>query len=120
MNLLFLYGAEINPERGGVQRVTSVLADEFSRRGNGVFYLSLPQNRTANAHAERQFFLPETKFGTPANREFLKNFLREKRIDIVVNQGGNGNECSGLAYAAKDAGVPIVSVCHCGHPRAKH
>ena len=25
MNLLFLYGAEINPERGGVQRVTSVL-----------------------------------------------------------------------------------------------
>lgn len=114
MNLLFLYGAEINPERGGVQRVTSVLADEFSRRGNGVFYLSLPQNRTANSHAERQFFLPETKFGTPANREFLKNFLREKRIDVVVNQGGNGNECSGLAYAAKDVGVPVVSVCHCG------
>lgn len=114
MNLLFLYGAEINPERGGVQRVTSVLADEFSRRGNGVFYLSLPQNRTTNAYAERQFFLPETKFGTPANREFLKNFLREKRIDVLVNQGGLGNECSGLAYAAKDAGVPVVSVCHNG------
>lgn len=114
MDILFLYGGEINPERGGVQRVTSVLADEFERRGNGVFYLSLPQNRTASAHAERQFFLPDTEFGTHANREFLKSFLLEKRIDVVINQGGNGNECSGLAYAAKDVGVPVVSVCHCG------
>lgn len=114
MNILFLYGAEINPERGGVQRVTSVLADEFARRGNGVFYLSFPKNRTTNAHPSRQFFLQDSEFNTRENRKFLKSFLREKRIDIVINQGGNGQECSRLAYSAKTVGVPVVSVCHCG------
>lgn len=114
MNILFLYGAEINPERGGVQRVTSVLADEFARRGNGVFYLSFPKNRTANAHPSRQFFFPDSEFNTRENRNFFKNFLREKRVNVVINQGGNGNECSGLAYTAKEVGVPVISVCHCG------
>lgn len=114
MNILFLYGSEINPERGGVQRVTSVLADEFVRRGNGVFYLSLPQNKTDAANMRRQFFLPETNFETETNRCFFKTFLREKRIDVVINQGGNGQGCSRLAYSAKTVGVPVVSVCHCG------
>lgn len=42
MNILFLYGNAIVSRKGGVQRVTEVLANEFARRGNGVFYLALP------------------------------------------------------------------------------
>ena len=114
MNILFLYSGEILPERGGVQRVTSVLADEFARRGNGVFYLSLPAKTSGNALSERQFFLPKNDFAAEKNRTFFLDFLKDKKIDVVINQGGNGNECSGLAYAAKDVGVPVVSVCHCG------
>lgn len=114
MNILFLYGSEINPERGGVQRVTSVLADEFAQRGNRVFYLSLSQKQTTNANFERQFFLPDTKFGTPENCEFIKNFLREKHIDIVINQGGLAPSCSRLAYGVREIGLPLVSVVHNG------
>ena len=114
MNILFLYSGEILPERGGVQRVTSVLADEFARRGNGVFYLSLPAKASGVAFSERQFFLPENDFGSEKNKTFFLDFLKDKKIDVVINQGGNGNKCSGLAYAAKDVGVPVVSVCHCG------
>ena len=114
MNILFLYGSAINPERGGVQRVTAVLADEFARRGNGVFYLSLPKNRADSADAQRQFFLPNDNYASSENRAFLKEFLARERIDILVNQGGNGRDSSHLAYIAKAVGVPVVSVCHCG------
>ena len=114
MNILFLYSGEILPERGGVQRVTSVLADEFARRGNGVFYLSLPAKASGVAFSERQFFLPENDFAAEKNRTFFLDFLKDKKIDVVINQGGNGKDCSRLAYAAKENGVPVVSVCHCG------
>ena len=34
MNILFLYGGLINPTKGGVERVTKVLADYFELQGN--------------------------------------------------------------------------------------
>lgn len=37
MNILFLYNSYINPTKGGVQRVTKVLADYFELKGNNVF-----------------------------------------------------------------------------------
>ena len=115
MNILFLYGGVILPQRGGVERVTAVLADEFTRRGNGVFYLSLPVFTTdCESDLSRQSYLPNSVFGSQENIRFFKDFLERKKIDIVINQGGNGQACSRLAYVAKEVGVSIISVCHCG------
>lgn len=114
MNILFLYGGVILPQRGGIQRVTTVLADAFAARGNGVFYLSLPKNKSPEADAVRQFYLPEMYWDASQNRTFFRTFLRNKQIDIVINQGGCDRSCSRLAYSAKEVGVPVISVCHCG------
>lgn len=115
MNILFLYGGEIIPKKGGVQRVTAVLADEFARRGNGVFYLSLPVfSVDSEADLSRQFYLPSRDFGGQENISFFKDFLKKEKIDVVINQGGNGRDCSRLAYVAKELGASVVSVCHCG------
>ena len=114
MNILFLYEGVILPERGGVQRVTSVLADEFARRGNGVFYLSLPAKASGVAFSNRQIFLPENDFGSKKNKAFLLDFLKDKKIDVVINQGGLGVACSSFAHHAQEIGVPVVSVLHNG------
>lgn len=114
MKILFLYGGAILPKRGGVQRVTAVLADAFASRGNGVFYLSLPQNKSPEADSGRQFYLPETCWDASQNRTSFRTFLRDNQIDIVINQGGCDRNCSHLAYSAKDVGVPVISVCHLG------
>ncbi len=115
MNILFLYGSEILPKKGGVQRVTAVLADEFARRENGVFYLSLSVRCADNeVDLSRQFYLPSKNFGDQENISFFKDFLKKEKIDVVVNQGGNGCDCSRLAYVAKELGISVVSVCHCG------
>lgn len=114
MNILFLYGGVILPQRGGVERVTTVLADAFAARGNGVFYLSLPRNKSPEANSARQFYLPENIHNTPANRKFFQAFIREKQIDVVINQGGLGVDCSKLSYSAKSVGIPVIAVIHNG------
>lgn len=115
MNLLFLYGGEILPTRGGVQRVTAVLADEFAQRGNGVFYLSLPTNVVGcGVDPLRQFYLPHKEFSSIENVSFLKEFLLKKKIDVLINQGGWSDKCSRLAYFARELGVPVFSVLHNG------
>ena len=46
MNILYLYSNEINPTRGGVQRVTFVLSEYFRKQGHKVVYLGLHQSES--------------------------------------------------------------------------
>ena len=112
MNILFLYGGEIRSTRGGVQRVTENLADEFERRGHKVFYLSKNKEPDAHEISPRQHFLPANDWCAPENRAFLLIFLKENAIDVVINQGGISPECSRFSYIAKGAGVPVIGECH--------
>ena len=38
MNILFLFHCEINPNCGGVQRVTDILTREFKQQGHNVIF----------------------------------------------------------------------------------
>ena len=114
MKILFLYGGVINPERGGVERVTNILAEAFAHRGNDALYLSLRPESAEKEISDRQFFLPDSIFGTERNKKFFLTFLKEKKIDVVINQGGLGRESSSFAYLARECGIPVVSVLHSG------
>ena len=61
MNILFIYSNSINPNKGGVQRVTKVLADYFQLKGNNVFFLSLNKPTKSEYIDKRQFYLPYSK-----------------------------------------------------------
>lgn len=113
MNILFLYNNNINPTKGGVQRVTKVLADYFELKGNNVFFLSLSKHNDDEYIDKRQYYVPENKkFNTKNNIEYLKVFIETHRIDVVINQGGLGKDCSRLANYSKDFGAIEISVLH--------
>lgn len=113
MNILFLYGAIINPTNGGVQRVTRVLADYFQQKGNNVFFLALNKPPECEIIDDRQFFLPKSKkFNNKKNILFLKEFIRNNSIDIVINQGGFGKDCSKFAINSNKYGAKVISVLH--------
>ena len=116
MNILFLYGNAILPARGGVQRVTDVLADEFERRGNVVFYLSPAQeiDEEQTPISPRQIFMPSATLAAPENVDFFKKILRERRFDVVINQGALGYACSRFSYHAREVGVPVIGAVHNG------
>ena len=111
MHILFLYGNSIDPEKGGIQRVTVVLADYFCSQGHKVFYLS--KEGTTKIENERSYYLPNAlNLLCLENKQFLKNFIREKTIDIVINQSGMDPLMSNLAYSVKDTKAKLISCIH--------
>ena len=96
MNILFLYAGEILPERGGVQRVTQVLADYFESNNMKTFYLAMPRSDHNVVASPRQFYLPSKK-NVRLNKSWFLSFLKYKKIDVVINQSSNSRIISELA-----------------------
>lgn len=111
MNIVFLYAGEIIPERGGVQRVTSVLADYFEKSNIEVYYLSLSMSNDYKGLSSRQYFFPP-HYDLIERKRYLENFLIENQIDILINQSGISPDVSELAYHAKKLNVKLISVIH--------
>jgi glycosyltransferase involved in cell wall biosynthesis len=112
MNILFLYASTIDPIKGGIQRVTHVLSSYFDRIGYTTYYMGLKE--TSQVVDDRQYYLPDsTAFTTSVNRNFFLSFLKEKKIDIVINQGGLGPQTSEFAYLSHQVvDVKLISVVH--------
>ncbi|MFA9192790.1 glycosyltransferase [Flavobacterium sp. FBOR7N2.3] len=111
MNILFLYSSTINPQVGGVERVTFTLANYFESKGHNVFFLGFIESHSINDN--RQFFLPDSSSCiSEINISFFTSFLLKKTIDCVVNQGGTSEEISKLAYNCKLKEVKLISVVH--------
>ena len=109
-NILFLYSGVIVPQRGGIESVTFELANYFSSKGCICYYLSLNNEITNN---NNQHFLPNAScFLNDENKTFFINFIKEKNIDIVINQGGFDKDCCKFAYIAKQFGVKLISCLH--------
>lgn len=111
MNILFLYSTTINPQVGGVQRVTFTLANYFESKGHTVFFLGV--NDHSSIKDKGQFYLPDSSsFTSKMNISFFRSFLVEKSIKIVINQGGKTPTISRLASYCKIEGVKLISVVH--------
>ena len=109
-NILFLYSSVIDPLKGGVESVTSELSNYFLSKGCYCYYLSLHEN---NSNNKIQFTLPNsTCFYNKENIEFILNFVNDRKVDILINQGGISEDCSQLAYVVKPYGIKIVSCIH--------
>ncbi len=112
MNILFLYNGVIDPEKGGIQRVTSVLADYFEGKGHTVWYLSLDFYKKETPHPRRQLMFPDSRsLDAVENMVYWENILLEKHIDIVINQSAQDPKSSKLMRIAKKR-CKIFSVHH--------
>lgn len=98
--------------RGGIERVTDILAKELIKRGYNVFYL---HNKRDESLMDYDYpapvgFFPEVDYRDNRNVPFYHDFLKENRIDIVINQCGNFNDS--ILYLNVTAGVKTISVLH--------
>jgi len=114
MNILFVYYSEIISENGGVQRVTSVLADYFEKQNYVVYFLSCKRNTKTNQSNQRQYFLPEQNdIYNLKNIQFYIKLIKDKNIDIVVNQAAQGGGMVKFCnYGKEYKNIKIISVIH--------
>jgi len=87
MNILFYFENQINPQRGGTERVADNIAQELKRRGYGIFYLS--RRKVEGEYNIPCYFLPEEKGNTPLNYSYVNKLITEHSINIIINEGGN-------------------------------
>ena len=117
MNILFLAFSPMLPERGGVQRVSELLAEEFERRGNKCFYLARPPAGD-EVYSFRQTFLPKNKFRGKSlheNEVFFESFLEKNEISHIIWQDAAYRSfpfCRILKKIRRNRNVSLISVVH--------
>ncbi len=138
-NILFIFPLPLIPERGGIERVSDLLAKELRQRGHNIFYLHRPAKAgkpsgyagyepPASVH-----YLPQRKLSSAENRAFYHTFIREHNIHFIINQMGlSSNYCPFTNVPKNAEGFPqSISVLHnppllhydymaqmCGNPRS--
>lgn len=88
MNILFIHPVMFHPCRGGIERVSDLLCNEFLRRGYNVFYLHnvRDESRMDYPYPAPFYFFPYSVQEIEKNGLFFCNFLQEYHINIVIDQ----------------------------------
>ena len=111
MNILFAYPTCFNPQRGGVERVTDILAKSLLEKGHNVFYLNWSGEKDNIEYPASIFYLPSSDLEDPINLRAYNNFLVKNSIDVVINQHGL-YEGTYFLSRIKNPEVKLISVLH--------
>lgn len=104
LNILFLAQFAIEPDKGGVQRVTSILAQEFQTLGHRVLYCSTKlQSSKEQVLSKQQHYLGRN------NSRDLINLVNKNGVDVLINQAGVYEEITILLSDLKKA-VPSIRI----------
>lgn len=88
MNILFLMGTY--PSYGGVEKVSTVLANEFVQRGYGVSIISFeqpfPELALKELNPNIKLYKLKKPVYTKKNIKILSTIIQNQNIDILINQ----------------------------------
>lgn len=111
MNIVFAYPTELNPQKGGVERITDIIAKILLKRGYTIFYLNWKREQDNYEYPVPVIDLPSSNLEDPNNLEVYNRFLKENRIDVIINQHGL-YEGTYFLSQVKVQNVKIISVLH--------
>lgn len=113
-NILFVYPTMFHPERGGVERVTDLLAKEFVKKKYNVFYLhsKYDSSLVEYNYPAKCFFFPDGQHDSEVNKNFLIDFLLSKKIDIIINQTGAFSDSRLFLSFNNNHKIKTISVIH--------
>lgn len=115
MNILFLMGTY--PSYGGVEKVSTILANEFIKRGYGVSIISFEQPFPELALLELNPTIKLFKLKKPVytrdNVQVLTDIILKNKIDILINQWAVPFYVSMLCHqAVKKSNCKLITVHH--------
>lgn len=86
MNILFLCRLPILQNQGGIERVSFLLASEFSRKGHNVYAIYTTHAQKTADLASFPFCQIEFNSDDKRTPKLISDFIKSKNIDIVINQ----------------------------------
>ena len=88
MNLLFLNEHQVIDNRGGVERVTSILTDYFRSKRINVYYVYFRRNKSIKFKSSTDYRLSNSKITCNENIQLLSKIINDNNISVVINQIG--------------------------------
>lgn len=85
MNILFYLSCTPNPLNGGIERVSSILAQEFIKRGHKcfcIYYLNVEPGYLSPLYEDQQYIPLESK----SMLAEVEDFISRNNINVVMNQ----------------------------------
>lgn len=114
MNILFINNIPFNPFYGGIERVTDSIVRVLVSRGYIIYYLcgKVYDKRMLDYDFPVSIVtMPDDGlFSSKKNVEFYISFIKDKSIDIIVNQRGLENDFN--RSLIQISGVKYISVIH--------
>lgn len=111
MNILFYKNKTIQPERGGIDRVTDVLGRAFENRHNVFYLMAICEDESQNR--DNFYYLPNSdNLCADENISFARQLFEKFKIDIIINQDGITPASSIFILLAKTDGVKLFTVVH--------
>lgn len=113
MNILFINETQVNESQGGVQRVTQILADFFTKNEIEVFYLFCKSDKNESFKNNNEYRFPVTRISSKNNKKLLEEIVCLNKIDIIINQYGFNPKILKLLTNINSS-IPIISCLHSG------
>jgi len=113
INILFTNGRPIT-KQNGVEVVTDVLAKYLQKAGFQVFFMHLRKYFSPVYQTDNVYFFPDENTGSKTNIDFYHSFLKEKNINLIINQSA---EWIGESAAFLNTGTQPVIKLSCYHNR---
>lgn len=117
MNICFLSNNNLNPQIGGVERVTYILANDFQKLGHKVYCISINANTESDnkflSEEINQLVLPDKNNILSAENiySFHHRLLLDK-IDILINQSERYQMFELAIQSKKDTNARLINVLH--------
>lgn len=114
MNVIFFHVNGISKTKGGVSKTTDTLCRVFRENGHQMWCVGEKNIESDNSFDEWQLFLPDTEFiSSSENISFLCDFVKEKQIDVIINQASQTDRTViFLAQIKERTGVKLLSCIH--------
>lgn len=111
MNILFYFENVINPTLGGTERATENLAKALSEDGHSIFYCAKREDKYDTPFPS--VCLPESNdLVCGVNKKFIEKFVRQNKIDVIFNQGGNTSDVRLFNHRVLNVDCKIVTSLH--------
>ena len=107
MNILIYFGNQLNPQNGGTERVACLIAEYLQKQGHKLFYMACTP--TLKGGSIESAFLPNnSENATTENISFVNEFIRNNKIDIIINEGGNTDSIYLFSHEHINKNIKII------------
>ena len=113
MTILFYHRSPINPNSGGISRITHVLGQALMSHGYKIYYISELRSEQENSGIT-QYYLPNSSIvQCEENVLYLKELVVNLNINIIINQFAlNGVSARFLNICKKEFDFKLISCFH--------